>query len=153
MTDTAVPAGQHQDRSAFGFLAAASLFFVVSGLIALIIAAKLNFPTLLGSVSWLTFGRLRPIHTNGMLFGWLLAADMGLCFYLVPRLCGVALWSERLGLATLGLWMAIVLGAVVTLASGSNQGLEYAELPLALDVAVVVAWVMFAVNIFATVAV
>ncbi len=147
------PEDGHEDRSAFGFLMAAALFFVVSGLVALLIAAKLQFPTLLGSVSWLSFGRLRPIHTNGMLFGWLLAADMGLCLYLVPRLCGVRLWSEKLGMATLWLWVVIILGAVVSLAMGMNQGLEYAELPLWLDLLVVVAWVMFAVNIFATVAV
>src|SRR5512134_1159730 len=97
------PQAGHEDRSAFGFLMVASLFFVVSGLIALIIAGKLHFPTLLGSVAWLTYGRLRPIHTNGMLFGWLLAADMGLSFYLVPRLCGVKLWSEKLGMATMWL--------------------------------------------------
>ncbi len=125
---------------------------MVSGLFALIVAGKLNMPTLLGNVSWLTWGRLRPIHVNGMLFGWLLAADMGLCFYMIPRLCGVKLWSEKLGLATLGLWVAIVLGAVVTLAMGMTQGLEYAELPFVLDCGVVVAWIMFAVNIIATVA-
>jgi len=147
-------AGQatHEDRSAFFFLLIAGLFFVVSGLVALIVAAKLQIPTLLGNISWLTFGRLRPIHTNGMLFGWLLAADMGLCFYLVPRLCGVKLWSEKLGMATMYLWVFIILSAVVTLALGQNQGLEYAELPNWLDVFVVIAWVMFAINIFATVA-
>jgi cytochrome c oxidase cbb3-type subunit 1 len=122
----------------------------VSGLIALIVATKLN-PVVPREVSWLTYGRMRPVHTNGMLFGWLLAADMGLCFYLVPRLCGVKLWSEKLGLATMWLWVLIVLSAVVTLAAGQNQGLEYAELTLWIDVLVVVAWVMFAVNIFATV--
>ena len=49
---------------------------------------------------YLTYGRLRPLHVNGMLFGWLLAADMGLAYYIVPRLCGVKLWSEKLGIAT-----------------------------------------------------
>lgn len=142
----------HEDRAAFSFLLVAGVFFVVSGLVALIIAAKLQMPTLLGNVSWLSFGRLRPIHTNGMLFGWLLAADMGLCFYVVPRLCGVKLWSEKLGLATLALWVVIVLSAVVTLALGMNQGLEYAELPLWIDVLVTTAWIMFGINIFATVA-
>jgi len=141
----------HEDRSAFAFIIVAALFFVVSGLVAIIIAAKLQFPTLLGGVSWLTFGRLRPIHTNGMLFGWLLAADMGLCYYLIPRLCGVPLWSEKLGMSTLALWVVIILGAVVTLATGFNQGLEYAELPTWLDILVVTAWVMFLINIFATV--
>lgn len=142
----------HEDRTAFSFLIVAALFFVISGLVAIIIASKLQMPTLLGNVSWLSYGRLRPIHTNGMLFGWLLAANMGLCYYLVPRLCGVKLWSEKLGMATLGLWVVIILSAVVTLAMGQNQGLEYAELPLWVDVLVTTAWVMFGINIFATVA-
>jgi hypothetical protein len=141
---TADPAGSdgtvpvaHEDKAAFGFL---------------IVAGKLNIPTLLGSVPWLTWSRLRPIHVNGMLFGWLLAADMGLCFYMIPRLCGVKLWSEKLGMATLYLWVCIILGAVVTLAMGMTQGMEYAELAFGLDVLVVVAWIMFGLNIIMTVA-
>ena len=101
---------------------------------------------------YLSYGRLRPLHVNGMLFGWLLAADMGLAYYIVPRLCGVKLWSEKLGVATAALWNVIILGAVVALMGGYNQGLEYAELPLPLDVLVVVAWIMFGINIFATIA-
>jgi cytochrome c oxidase cbb3-type subunit 1 len=146
------PVVEHEDRSAFGFILVASLFFVVSGLVALIVATKLNLPSFLGNVSWLTWGRMRPVHVNGMLFGWLLAADMGLSFYLIPRLCGVKLWSEKLGLSTLALWIVIVLGAVVTLLAGMTQGLEYAELVFAIDVLVVVAWIMFAINIIMTVA-
>jgi cytochrome c oxidase cbb3-type subunit I len=150
----AAPAGSavHQDKAAFGFVLVAALFFVVSGIFALIVAGKLQMPSLLGNISWATYGRMRPLHVNGMLFGWLLAADMGLCFYVVPRLCGVPLWSETLGLATLWLWVGIILSAVVALAAGRNQGLEYAELPFVIDVLVVVAWVMFGVNVFATVA-
>jgi cytochrome c oxidase cbb3-type subunit 1 len=87
-----------------------------------------------------------------MLFGWLLACDMGLIFYMVPRLCGVKLWSEKLGIATGVIWNAIILGAVVALPMGWNQGWEYAELPMALDVMVVVAWLMFGANIFLTIA-
>jgi len=149
--EPAAPAG-HEDTSAFWFITIASVFFLISGVVALIIAGKLQLPTLLGNISWLTYGRLRPLHVNGMLFGWLLAADMGLCFYLVPRLCGVRLWSEKLGMATLVLWVATILSAVVTILAGMNQGLEYAELPFFVDVMVTVAWVMFLVNIFATVA-
>ena len=151
-TTDAPAAPAHEDKSAFAFVLMASAFFLVSGLVALLVAGKLQWPTLLGDISWLSYGRLRPIHTNGMLFGWLLAANMGLCLYLVPRLCGVKLWSEKLGMATMWLWVVIVLAAVVTLAMGQNQGLEYAELVLWIDALVVVAWVMFAVNIFATVA-
>ncbi|MBK9063044.1 MAG: cbb3-type cytochrome c oxidase subunit I [Acidobacteria bacterium] len=148
---SAAPVLEHEDKAAFGFILVASLFFVISGLVALIVAGKLNMPTLLGNISWLQYGRLRPLHVNGMLFGWLLAADMGLSFYLIPRLCGVRLWSEKLGMATLYLWVAIVLGAVGTLLAGMTQGLEYAELPFVLDVLVTIAWVMFGLNIVMTV--
>src|SRR5207237_4793822 len=58
----------------------------------------------------------------------------------------------KLGVATAALWNVIVLGAVVALLGGYNQGLEYAELPLPLDILVVIAWVMFGINIFATIA-
>ena len=87
-----------------------------------------------------------------MLFGWLLACDMGLAYYIVPRLCGVKLWSEKLGVATAVLWNIIILGAVVSLLAGYNQGFEYAELPMPLDILVVIAWVMYGVNIFGTIA-
>lgn len=145
-------AAVHQDTTAKWFLISAVVYFLIVGVVAIMIAAKFVWPEMLGTVAMLSYGRLRPLHVNGMLFGWLLAADMGLTYYLVPRLCGVKLWSEKLGLATAILWNVIILGAVVSLLMGWNQGWEYAELPLPLDVLVVVAWIMFGINIFATVA-
>ncbi len=142
----------HRDATAKWFLISSVSYFFIVGMIALAIAAKFVWPELLGTVSILTYGRLRPLHVNGMLFGWLLACDMGLTFYFVPRLCGVRLWSEKLGLATAGLWNVIILGAVVELLAGHNQGLEYAELPMWLDILVVIAWVMYGTNILMTVA-
>ncbi len=142
----------HEDRTAKLFLISSIVYFFIVGIIALLIAAKFVFPTFLGTIPQLTYGRLRPLHVNGMLFGWLLACDMALMYYIVPRLCGVKLWSEKLGLATAALWNVIILGAVVSLLMGWNQGWEYAELPLPLDVAVVVAWVMFGANLFLTIA-
>ncbi len=75
----------------------------------------------------------------------------GSAYYIVPRLCGVKLWSEKLGVATAVLWNVIILGAVVALLGGYNHGFEYAELPLPLAILVVIAWVMFGINIFATI--
>lgn len=143
---------QHEDTSARWFMYTAIVFFLVTISIGLIMAIKFVAPEFLGGVPALSFGRIRPIHTNGVLFGWLLAADMGLCYYIVPRLAGVKLFSEKLGMATLGIWAVIILGAVVTLASGDTQGKEYLELNSFLDVLVTIAWVMFGVNIFATIA-
>jgi cytochrome c oxidase cbb3-type subunit I len=152
-SDAAYPGGVvHDDTTAKWFLISSIVYFFIVGIIAIMIAAKFVWPDMLGTVAALSYGRLRPLHVNGMLFGWLLAADMGLAFYLVPRLCGVKLWSEKLGVATAALWNVIVLGAVVSLLAGWNQGLEYAELPLFLDVLVVVAWIMFGGNLFMTIA-
>lgn len=141
----------HDDTAAKWFLVSSVTYFFIVGIIALAIAAKFVWPEMLGSVQYLTYGRLRPLHVNGMLFGWLLSADMGLTFFLIPRLCGVKLFSEKLGVATAALWNVIVLSAVVCLLAGYNQGLEYAELPLPLDVLVVVAWIMYGANIFGTI--
>src|SRR5260370_17591993 len=85
----------HSDPTAKWFLISAISYFFIVGIIALTIAAKFCWPELLGTVPYLSYGRLRPLHVNGMLFGWLLAADMGLAYYIVPRLCGVKLYSEK----------------------------------------------------------
>jgi cbb3-type cytochrome c oxidase subunit I len=150
--DKEVSMPRHADLSARWFIYTAILFFIITILIGLIMALKFVFPGFLGGISFLSFGRIRPIHTNGVLFGWLLAANMGLGFYVVPRLCGRPLFSEKMGMITWGLWVFIVLAAVVTLAAGITQGKEYLELAWWIDVLVAVAWVLFAVNIFATIA-
>jgi cytochrome c oxidase cbb3-type subunit 1 len=142
----------HEDLTSRWFMLSSVAYFFIVGIIALIIAAKFSWPDFMGSSPLLTYGRMRTLHVNGMLFGWLLAADMGLTFYIVPRLCGVKLWSEKLGVATAVLWNIIVLSAVVTIPLGLTKGLEYAELVTPISVLVVVAWLMFAANIFLTVA-
>ena len=106
---------QHADTTAKWFLVSAISYFFIVGIVAIMIAAKFVWPEMLGTVAALSYGRLRPLHVNGMLFGWLLAADMGITFYIVPRLCGVKLWSEKLGMATAALWNVIILGAVFSL--------------------------------------
>lgn len=142
----------HEDKSARWFMYTAIVFFLVTIIIGLTMAIKFIAPEFLGGIGALSFGRIRAIHTNGVLFGWLLAADMGLCYYLVPRLAGVKLFSEKLGMWTLYLWIVILLGAVVTLGMGDTQGKEYLELNSFLDILVTIAWVMFGINIFGTIA-
>ncbi len=139
--------------SARWFIISSVFFFLITTLVGLAVALKFVIPDLMGTVEWLTFGRMRPLHVSGVLFGWLLAADMGLVFYVVPKLCGTKLFSEKLGLATVVLFDLVVLGAVGTTLGGITQGLEYAELPFILDVGVVVCWVMFGVNVFGTIAI
>ena len=141
-------AGQdfHEDTAVKWLLIGSVSYFAIVGIIALIIAAKFVWPQFLGTIPYFTYGRMRPVHVNGMLFGWLLQADMGLAFFLVPRLCGVKLWSEKLGVATSILWNIIILSAVVTLLGGYQKGIEYADLPTWVACLVVVAWIMFGIK-------
>lgn len=144
--------GRWSQPTALGFMISSTIFFVITVLVGFLLSLKFIWPEFMGRIPWLTFGRMRPLHVNGVLFGWLLAADMGLLYYLVPTLCGNKLWSEKLGLTTLGLFNLTVLAAVYTTLAGITQGLEYAELPFLLDIGVTVSWVLFGVNIFATIA-
>ena len=143
---------KHEDLSARYFIYSSITFFMIVITYGLTLAIKFVYPEFFGGLSFFSFGHMRPVHVNGVLFGWLLAADMGLAYYIVPRLCGVKLFSEKLGLATLGLWNFAILAAVVTLGFGDTQAREYLELNMWIDGIITVAWVMFAVNIFGTIA-
>ena len=103
------------------------------------------------------FGRIRPVHVNGVVLLWLLSADVGLLFFFVPRLCGVSIWSPRLAYFTAALWWATLVPSVLLLPLGNNIGWEYAELPLFLGWIPVkplftLSWVLMSVNIFMTIA-
>jgi cytochrome c oxidase cbb3-type subunit I len=94
------------------------------------ISTKFNYPTFLGDVSWLTFGRLRPMHVNGVIWGAFSTLFIGLCYYIVPRLTGVRVWGERWSQALLWIWNLNLAAAVVLLALGWNRGWEAGEFPL-----------------------
>ncbi|MEK7215206.1 MAG: cbb3-type cytochrome c oxidase subunit I, partial [Chloroflexota bacterium] len=97
------------------------------------------------------FGRLRPMHVNLAMFGWLSMVYAGCMLFLTPRLCGTPLYSERLGWVTLVLWNLLVLGAAVSLPLGFTQGREYAELAWPLDVLLLVCFGLIGVNVWGTV--
>jgi len=100
------------------------------------ISAMFNYPDYLGGILELGFGRIRPFHVQGVIFGAFSTLFIGLCYYLVPRLCGVPLHAARIGYLLVWVWN---LGLVVGLASmllGYNQGLEAGEFPLLIDILV-----------------
>jgi cytochrome c oxidase cbb3-type subunit 1 len=98
--------------------------------VGVIISTKFNYPEFLGDTSWLTFGRLRPIHVNGVIWGAFSTLFIGLCHYIVPRLSGVRIWQGHWGRALLWGWNLNLVVAVVWLALGGNRGWEAGELPL-----------------------
>ena len=103
------------------------LFFPTVGAI---VAAKFNHPDFLGGIAWLSFGRLRPIHVNGVIWGAFSTLFIGLAHYVVPRLCGVPVAGARLGAWLLWIWNINLAVGVVLLAVGANRGWETGEFPL-----------------------
>jgi cytochrome c oxidase cbb3-type subunit 1 len=102
------------------------------------ISAMFNFPDYLGTSEYLTFGRLRPVHVNGVIFGSFSALFIGLCYYLVPRLSGVRVHAERLGYWMAWAWNVVLALGLLSLPLGYNQGLEAGELPFLADLLLLV---------------
>ena len=98
--------------------------------IGVFVSTKFNYPTLLGDLPWFTFGRLRPMHVNGVIWGAFSTLFIGLCYYIVPRLSGVRVWGERWSRGLLWVWNLNLAAGVVLLGLGWNRGWEAGELPL-----------------------
>ncbi|MCP4267255.1 MAG: cytochrome-c oxidase, cbb3-type subunit I [Candidatus Brocadiaceae bacterium] len=124
----------------------ATIAFLVGIIIALQMAVwQLNFNT-----SWLTFGRLRPLHTNAALFAFAGNAIFAGIYHSTQRLLKTRLLSDGLSKLHFWGWQFIIVLAVITLPLGLSQGKEYAELEWPIDLAVVLIWVVFAINFFGT---
>lgn len=114
------------------------------------IAFQMVFPSWNTPFEYFTFGRLRPIHTNGIIFGFTLSMIFATVFYAVPRLLKTPMWSPLLSRIQFWLYQLTLVGAVVTFLLGITQSKEYAELEWPLDILVVLWWVAFGVNFFVT---
>ncbi|MBI5694739.1 MAG: cbb3-type cytochrome c oxidase subunit I [Nitrospirae bacterium] len=133
-----------------GFALSALFWGVIGVLIGILIAFQLVYPEL-NFAPWLTYGRLRVVHTNGLAFGFGLGAIFGMFYYITQRLAKAPLPFPKLARVHLWLFNAAIAAAAVTLLLGYSQAKEYAELEWPLDIGVVVIWVMFAVNIIGTI--
>ena len=105
----------------------------------------LNFPP------YLTFGRLRPIHTNAGIYGWGVGFIFATFYYIVQRLCKVRIWSDKLATFQLYFFNATIIAAAVTLLMGYTTSKEYHEMEWPIDIMIVILWVAFAVNIIMTI--
>ena len=122
---------------------ASLLTLVISVIFGILVATKFSFPEFLGGHEWLTWGRLRYNHTQGIFFGWLGNAFLAFFYYVVPRLANRPVLSRRLGWLLFVVWnFAVVLPGWVLVAAGFSQPLEWAEFPLVVDAFVVLAFVL-----------
>ncbi len=125
---------------------------IVGMLVGVIIAAQLALPTLTDGISFLSYGRLRPLHTNAVIFAFGGSALFATSYYVVQRTCQTRLFGGPLAAFTFWGWMLIIVLAAVTLPLGITSGKEYAELEWPIDLLIAVVWVAYAIVFFGTVA-
>ncbi len=128
---------------------------VIWGLVAVLVGVLVSFQMVdpdLNFPPYLTFGRLRPLHTNAGIYGWGVGTIFAMFLYMVQRLCKRPLWSDKLARFQLWFFNATIIAAAVTLLLGYTTSKEYHELEWPIDVMVVILWVAFAINIIMTIA-
>ena len=133
------------------FIMTSALWMTVATFIGLLAATELIAPDLTQGLGWIVFGRLRPMHVNLVLFGFVTPGLLGAAFYYLPRLLRTELFSERLGMLTVALWNLTVLAGGLTLSAGYSQGREYAEFIWPVDMMVVAGFGMLFYNFVMTV--
>ncbi|MCX9014264.1 MAG: cbb3-type cytochrome c oxidase subunit I [Candidatus Methanoperedens sp.] len=133
------------------FLVSSVLWLVLFTTFGFILAIKFFAPEFLGNASFLTFGRVRPMHVNGVAFGFLSTGLLGAVHYIIPRISGTKLFNEKLGNLTVLLWDIVVIAGTVLLAFGYTQGREYAEYIWVIDVGILLTLLMIGYNLFKTI--
>lgn len=127
-------------------------WLMVTPSIGVTISSLFNYPEYLGTSQYLTFGRLRPMHVNGVIFGAFSTLFIGLCYYLLPRLCGVRVWHGEWGHWLVWVWNLGLIAGMISLPLGWNQGLEAGEFPLAVDIVIFIVIGILTVQFLATIA-
>lgn len=139
-----------EHRAAYIFMVSSCIYLLLGMGLGIFVALKFLFPQL-GDHPLFSFGRIRQAHTNVILFTFLLQADIGMIHYFLPRLLHTKLFSEKLGYATWAAFNIGAVGGVVRILLGTNQGIEYAEIAPPFNYLIVLAWVLFLVNIMGTI--
>ncbi len=143
---------EFNDKVVRQFLLATVIWGIVGMLVGVLIASQLNFWQINFKTAWLTFGRLRPLHTNAVIFAFVGNMMFAGIYYSTQRLVKARLASDFLSQLHFWGWQAIIVAAAITLPLGLTRGKEYAELIWPINIAVAFIWVVFAVNFFWTLA-
>ncbi len=132
------------------FTIATVVWGVIGMLVGVFIAAQLAWPALNFDIAWLSYGRLRPLHTNGVIFAFGICGLFATSYYVVQRTCQVRLFSDKLAAFTFWGWQLVLVLAVITLPMGWTRAKEYAELEWPIAILITVVWVAYAVVFFGT---
>jgi len=130
----------------------ATLFWGVIGMsVGLLLAFFYLFPNLTDGISWLSYGRLRPLHTNAVIFAFVGNAIFAGIYYSLQRLLKARMFSDALSNINFWGWQFIIVAAAITLPLGFSSSKEYAELEWPIDIAIAVIWVSFGINMIGTI--
>ncbi len=144
--------GIYNDRVVRQFALMTIVWAIVGITVGVLIAAQLAWPALNFDLPWLTFSRLRALHTNAVVFAFGGSALFATSYYVVQRTCHVRLFSPALAAFTFWGWQLVILSAAITLPLGITTTKEYAELEWPIDILITLVWVAYAVVFFGTVA-
>ncbi|MFP5439512.1 MAG: cytochrome-c oxidase, cbb3-type subunit I [Bacteroidia bacterium] len=141
----------YDNKTVKKFLYATIVFGVVGMLAGLLIAFFYLFPNLTDGISWLSYGRLRPLHTNAVIFAFVGNAMFAGIYYSMQRLLKARMFSDLLSNIHFWGWQLIILAAAISLPLGYTSSKEYAELEWPIDIAIALIWVVFGINMIGTV--
>ena len=127
-------AGSYNDTVVRQFAIMTVVWGVVGMLVGVIIAAQLAWPELNFGIPWLSYGRLRPLHTNAVIFAFGGCGLFASAYYVVQRTCHVRLFADKLASFTFWGWQLVILAAAISLPLGYTQGKEYAELEWPIEI-------------------
>ncbi|MGX9719528.1 cytochrome-c oxidase, cbb3-type subunit I [Stenotrophomonas acidaminiphila] len=144
--------GTYNDKVVRQFAVMTVVWGIVGMLVGVVIAAQLYWPTLGEGIPWLGYGRLRPLHTNAVIFAFGGCALFATSLHVVQRTCHVRLISDRLAAFVFWGWQLVIVAAAITLPLGYTQGKEYAELEWPIDILIAAVWVAYAVLFIGTIA-
>ncbi|MEO7177099.1 MAG: cytochrome-c oxidase, cbb3-type subunit I, partial [Saprospiraceae bacterium] len=142
---------KYDNKIVRNFSIATIVFGLVGMLVGLFISLQLVFPSLNFGIAYTSFGRLRPLHTNAVIFAFVGNGIFAGVYYSLQRLCKARMFSDRLSYIHFWGWQLIILAAVISLPLGMTSGKEYAELEWPIDIAITIIWVIFGWNMFGTI--
>ncbi len=141
----------YDNRTTRNFAIATMLWGIVGMLVGIIVAIQLYLPEFNFGLAFTTYGRMRPLHTNAVIFAFAGNAMFMGIYYSLQRLCKARMWNDFLSKFHFWGWQAIIVSAAVTLLLGYTTSKEYAELEWPIDIAIAVVWVAFGINMFGTI--
>ncbi len=144
-------AATYNDKVVRQFTVMTVVWGLVGMLVGVIIAAQLLWPELNFGVPWFSYGRLRPLHTNAVIFAFGGSALFATSYYVVQRTCHVRLFSDALAAFTFWGWQVVIVLAAITLPLGITTSKEYAELEWPIDILIALVWVAYAIVFFGTI--